>query len=109
MSPAINLEDMGLTLGITPDGKLTLEGLQQLNSEQREYALSFAREFKPVILAELRRRELAVMDDCPEPKAAKQEWVAAICACKFRDCTMWMKNKKPLECCWGGTSEETIQ
>jgi len=101
VNPAINLEDMGLTLGITPDGKLTLEGLQQLNSEQREYALSFAREFKTVIMAELRRRELAVMDDCPEKKTAKQEWIAIACCCRFNDCTMW-NGRRPLECFWNG-------
>ena len=45
--------------------------------------------------------ELAAMDDCPEPKAAKQEWVAAVCCCRFNDCTMW-NGRRPLECCWSG-------
>ena len=102
MNPAINLEGMGLILGITPDGKLTLEGLQQLNSEQRDYALSLAKEFKPVILEELRRRDFAVTTGCPEKKTAKQEWIAVACGCRFPSCTMW-NGRKPLECFWSGS------
>jgi len=99
MNPAINLEDMGLILGITIGGKLALEGLQRLNPEQRDYALSLAKEFKPVILDELRSRTDA---PCPEQKkAARTGWVAAICSCSFPTCTM-LGNRKPLECRWNG-------
>ena len=101
MNPITDLEDMGLTLGITTGGKLVMEGLQQLNSEQREYALSFTREFKTVIMAELRRRT----DGCPaktdKPTRTGQEWIAAICCCKFDNCTM-LGNRRPLECFWNG-------
>ena len=58
MNPATNLESMGLTLGLTPDGKLTLEGLKCLPVEQRDHALAAAREHRVSILEELRRRLL---------------------------------------------------
>jgi len=57
MTTASTLERMGLTLNVTPNGNLSLEGLKHLSDEQREYALSVAKEHKPAILRELRRRK----------------------------------------------------
>ena len=57
MTTVSTLESMGLTLGLTSDGNLSLEGLKRLSDEQREYALSVAKEHKPAILHELRRRK----------------------------------------------------
>jgi len=45
---------------------------------------------------------LQVDAPCPEQKASGQEWVAVACACKFRDCTLWTKDKQPVECRWNG-------
>jgi len=58
--------------------------------------------------------EMDVMTGCPEQeKTTRPEWIAAVCACRFRDCTMWMKDKRPLECLWAGDgvtkSEEVLQ
>ena len=56
MSAIASLESMGLALSLTADGKLALEGLKRLSTEQRKHALTVAREHKPAILKELARR-----------------------------------------------------
>ena len=46
--------------------------------------------------------ELAAMDDCPEKKTAKPEWIAMYCTCRFPSCTM-LGDRRPLECFWNGS------
>ena len=57
MSAAATLEGLGLVLDIADDGKLTIAGLKRLSDADRGYAFSVAKEHKPSILRELRRRE----------------------------------------------------
>jgi len=60
MNPATELENIGLTLAVTSGGKLIIEGLKRLTPEQREYAVTLAKEFKPFILEELGNRSRVV-------------------------------------------------
>ena len=56
MNAVAALESLGLTLSFTPDGKLALEGLKRLSTEQRDNAVSLAKAHKPAIMEELLRR-----------------------------------------------------
>lgn len=53
MSVRTSLENMGLSLSLTPDGKLAVEGLKRLDQEKREYALTLAKQHKDAIVGEL--------------------------------------------------------
>lgn len=56
MNAITSLESMGLSLSLSENGKLAVEGLKRLSHEEREYALSLAQAHKSAIVATLRRQ-----------------------------------------------------
>ena len=103
MNVTTSLENMGLLLGLSSDGNLILDGLNQLTDEQRGYALSLAKEHKAAILSDLRVRLLEgdahndpavkharrMMVECPATPGMK--WHCWYCSrCKDApSCTAW--------------------
>ena len=107
MNVTASLESLGLTLGLSSDGNLIMDGLKQLDYEQRARAVSLAKEHKPAIVEDIRKRlsldathtsttpeQVAyakrLMVDCPE--SPKGWWVHVwYCArCKTANqCTAW--------------------
>jgi hypothetical protein len=82
------LLNMGLTLELTEDGKLALEGLNRLNLEEREFALNLAKKNKVDILKELRRS--SAPKDAPDPAAvAHARRMQLLCPSLGKEVHLW--------------------
>lgn len=104
MNAISTLEALGLGLGLSPDGNLIVDGLKHLDRERRASAVALAKEHKPAILAELRRRasapaaaaELAharrMLVACPIQKRKLHCWRCAHCE-KARLCAAWRSRR----------------
>ena len=106
MNAITSLESMGLTLGLSSDGNLILDGLKRLGREQKARAVALAREHKPAIVTGIKERlaldathtltspeaiayRLRLMVDCPNTAPIKKHcWYCSQCA-KAAGCGAW--------------------
>ena len=89
MSAVIRLESMGLSLELSASGKLAVEGLKRLSREEKEYALTLARENKASIIEELQRRMSPACEQ-PDPAAlAHAKRMLVSCPVQGRSLHCW--------------------
>jgi hypothetical protein len=97
---ATELEGMGLSFTST-GGKLAVGGLKRLSPEQREFALTLAKENKAAILEELQRREeldyaFSLLVDCPARLRHLHCWYCSRCG-QARRCAAWRPHRPDVE------------
>ena len=107
MNAVTSLESLGLSLSLSENGKLAVEGLKRLSHEEREYALSLAQTHKSAIVSALRKQltqpDSAALEharrmlvDCPSTKGKRHCWHCSRCA-EARTCTAWRTRRADVE------------
>ncbi|MDL2279237.1 hypothetical protein LJC15_01055 [Desulfovibrio sp. OttesenSCG-928-G11] len=107
MNVVASLENMGLSLSLTENGKLAVEGLKKLPADSRQQAVEIARAHKPAILEELKRREEApsaaeldharrMLVACPVQRRKLHCWYCSRCSEAAR-CVAWRARRQDVE------------
>jgi hypothetical protein len=110
MNAVTLLEGMGLTLGVSENGKLAVEGLKHLPPEQRAYALQLAQENKAPIVEALQRPSTVsdeptpaqlgharrMLVDCPATGGKRHCWHCSRCQ-TARSCLAWRGRRFDVE------------
>ena len=111
MNVISSLENMGLSLSLRENDKLSVKRLARLNREEREYALCLARQHKDSIVGELHKRSLSLsgeptpeqiaharrmLVDCPSSGGKLHCWNCSRCDAA-RTCTAWRSRRADVE------------